>query len=255
VGFTNPYNIYATSTVSTPPATVSGGPYTYVYGENYSQIYHFEVVTDLQRVRMRMSASGVSQYGAHFTWEPVGSWRWDDVVFTCQNGAPSVDVGMNVRLKGRAVWAEAYPPPGATPIAGMALYLGHFTYAYNAGVWYPQMNIGMTAGSGTGVFAGINSNELDGIFSYPLGSFPTGIPVVVSPLPLSIDTVIRTGAFQHDFYDQDFGMSLPTDGPVFDLPEGCTCNSAQMGVCNNSVQCPPVPTLRQTWGALKATYR
>ena len=85
---------------------------------------------------------------------------------------------------------------------------------------------------------------------------PTGTPVVVSPT-FTIALDVRNERVVAAFRPSDGGgISLPTYGPVFNLPEGCTCNSQQMGVVNNHYVVTSVDEAGdRTWGGVKSMYR
>ena len=67
----------------------------------------------------------------------------------------------------------------------------------------------------------------------------------------------------HDPVNADFwddaeqggqGINLPVGSLVFDLPEGCTCNSESVGIVDNVVD-GPVQVEPNSWGRIKASFR
>jgi hypothetical protein len=150
-------------------------------------------------------------------------------VFTCANGASQIPWGFNVRIKGHAV-PRVFGSTG-TSAANMAVA---FSTSQIVGTWYARTSLPAPPAS-TGIFTGINSDTLDGQFTYSLGTKLTGTPVTVTPAGMTLGLTAGGNRVDGYFYGTDRGIFLPTHGPVFDLPSGCTCNSEEMGVIDNRV--------------------
>lgn len=221
---------------TTPPATISG-TWQNPLGPTTHYVHSYFARASRTSIDLRADVDLYTYYANYTDVHESGGFRWDDVVFTCLDGRPSVDVGINLDIHGRLSHVSAHPPDVGPPSAGLAVYLGSpGDPLTHRGIWYPASNISMYNYPSTGVFAGLSGDTLDGRFSYSLGPHPTGTAVTIEPATLTLSFGAHNGRVKANFDEETTGkpgMALPTDGPVFDLPGGCTCNSPEMGVVEN----------------------
>jgi len=162
----------------------------------------------------------------------------DDVIFECDDAR--AEVGYQVQLD---VDVTSTAPQHAN-----RFYVGdpHGAWGAGSGDWGSwRSDLG-----GSLLLAGIPpgdgfSERLTG----HLRTVPTGVPVSIS---VSIGAMSwALGAAEEHVIDSH--ASLPVSGPVFVLPDGCTCSSTEGGIEDNQLL-EPVPQQTVSWGTLKGTY-
>jgi len=191
---------------------------------------------------------------------PLATMRFEDVVFTCDDGSPTVTVSLNLWVEG-----QVFYPYGMNAGVGGSLDVGVKLNGefINLGKW-------VAGGGGTGAFAGETAHSVAGVFTTPTLTVPTDVP-----LTLEITTIARVraccqhGMTAHTVFrpinwaagptTPTFGVrfaNLVNAGPVFNFhnvnPEVCcTVNSAEADIAD---ECP-VPVEPTSWGRIKALYR
>lgn len=167
-------------------------------------------------------------------WRGVASFRFDDVVFTCDDNRSQVDYRQRLTVS-----TSIRNSAGATA----RLAVGEPAPAYGSGATWGGW--GNTVG-GTGPLAGIpagpgfSATTITGPLRTAIANAPKSITVGITS-ETNRNTVITADGVA----EMVALATFPTDGPVFELPEGCSCNSAEGNIVNNmwmGTELPP-PTV------------
>jgi hypothetical protein len=172
---------------------------------------------------------------------------------------------MRLQVKGSAsaqIWGTA-DPLAATTGGAILRVTGPGGYY---GQWVSQTHWNIVDNPvNEGVFAGVNADAIDGIFTGPVFTMATGVPQTIavgmqlrpyahlwpSPTAAAVTTM--------DFGSNQNRIGYPMQSTVFELPAGCTCSSQQARVVDNTYCGPsgdcPTPTRPATWGSVKTLYR
>ena len=220
--------------------------------------------------------AGSNTNGAGYSVWMEGSMRHTDFTFTCNDGRPSVTTRMRLRIKGHASVLLGNPsvPPNQwagraeLAVSGMAPNTGEI------GIWrsHSGNQFGFPLPASTGIFAGIDADALDGIFLGPSFTAPTNTPVDItvatSLRPIASHASNLNAYVRSELYFNSPGtdgerIGFPLPEPVFELPEGCTCNSVQAKIVDNcwcgtpDSNCPAcvVSVQPERWGGVKRLYQ
>lgn len=151
--------------------------------------------------------------------------------------APSVTASLNFRLKGTVSEQSSTDVLGVGPGLVVTIGLGYASQAILAA--NGSVN---TTGLFTSVADPLNVN---GTFTTPGFVVPTGEPVnfQVELLGSNVQQGIGSGLATVDYYAD--GFSLPSSGPVFNLPAGYSADAPDLGIVSNGYIGPPpsVPAL------------
>lgn len=153
-----------------------------------------------------------------FAFGAFGSFRFDDLVFSCEDGRANVTYRLNLDVSADITGNGVLPDD----IGGAGFTLGDPTAAYGSsfstwGAWDWQ-NGGTNVLSGLSAGYSVPQTRITG----PARTVSTGLQV-----PLTVSARAGGGSNKGSFVYMRVQPRLPTDGPVFDLPEGCTCNSQE----------------------------
>jgi hypothetical protein len=183
--------------------------------------------------------------------------RFDDLIFTCDDGSPSVSVSLNLQVDGSYTFDPM--PADVSGIQGGRLEVGGDMNPggnVSLGYWAPGSGDNPTT---TGAFVGENGDVLSGVFTSPVVTVPTNTPV-----SLELSLMVRLGnCCVPDVRVNGRGtvqFAYEAVGPVFNfhgVPDGveCTVNSSEANIADNIWNPEPVRTESQTWGQIKALYR
>ena len=179
-----------------------------------------------------------------------------DVTFECEAGVPTpINASLNFEVDGYATFAS----PGVANYAMLTVQAGLPGSSGIAGTWVAASSQN-NPGSTDGVFTGINSDALSGSFTGPIFSPALNVPVSIQ---IGGILVLNSHMPNHDPVTGDFwdeaaqggqGINLPVGSLVFELPEGCTCNSEAVGIIDNLID-DVVQVESESWGGVKSIFR
>ncbi len=203
------------------------------------------------------SNAGIPPGGGSFFQTPAASAGFSsaDVRFEALpgvTGGVTVPVSLNLRLDGTFVGTSATAPSAGEGSASMTLSLqGRFGYVdpvshFQYGTFFAGSVVATTSGgvltysAGTGLLAGYTGGTVDlrtSGFTVPLG-----VPVQADLRMELFGSATSTGG-RLESIDADFlhTLTFPTTGNVFNLPEGYTAVSEQLGVADNGYTPVPEP--------------
>jgi hypothetical protein len=214
--------ILAESQGPTPPQSVQG---SWMLNDDWA--HHMAYFSDMDRGQYKFHLSVVAM--RRNGWFAVGGdATWNDLIFECDDGRASVDVIANLRIKGDVNFRDW----------GGQFELGFGAYQGWKKAW--RTNNTAVPPPSTSPFTGVTGQSIDGVFAIPISYTPlsTGVPNTVSLGYKGTGDVygqfnMGYGWATADFSSGDNGISFPMDGPAFDLPEGCTCNSVEANIVDN----------------------
>ena len=257
-------------TTPTAPADVSNScPFPCFQGVcGTTAIADFHATSDRNRLDLLVSEyPGDNSYDSCPAGGDVSAHTKFAVKFKCPgNVASPISVSVNFKVKGIA--SESYPPPSLNSRIGATLWVDAGLddgIPPFAGLWYAA--ISQPLGASTGAFAAAPvSNALDGAFVGPAALIPLdggtneATRTFILRATASPHSTPGTGYVTMQFHsglsgDPLQGISLPTGERVFNLPEGCTCDSPDAQIVGNCINCSPTPVRPTTWGKLKSLYR
>ncbi len=158
----------------------------------------------------------------------------DDLLFYVRadpSQSGSAQAGMNLEFRGRLSivrgpgcatgFVEATVVGGATSNGGLTPFR-HLTRISQFGL------------PSEGPLASYPNDDTPFIFTFPAEDRPFNVPHRVAlELRLAAHSVVCGSGEIAVFSDARATVSLPASGPVFDLPEGVTCSSVQLGIVDN----------------------
>ena len=167
------------------------------------------------------------------------SFRLDDLVFSCEDGRTSVTYKTRLNLAAQKVWTgnsggRVWFFVG-DPDCPWGSCAGHWASSSSTPSW--TSNLG-----GSGPLAGLPAGDgfAATVITGPARTASTNVPWVFS---------VSTGTEAFGPTSGPAGTteiqstaSFPTDGPAFELPEGCTCNSVEGNIVDNiwmGIDLPP----------------
>lgn len=167
----------------------------------------------------------------------AATMRFADVVFVCPDSA-QVNARLNLNFEGVAAFTGTNRV--GTVQFDVTVGLGGAPIA--VGRWIPRSSF--SSDVSTGIFAGLSTDALSGVFTTPAFRVPVGQPVTLS---VAIAADVGAGGCNRPGGDRtalDFAgggrrIGLPLAGPVFTLPAGCTAESDEARIVDN--EWTPVP--------------
>ncbi len=203
------------------------------------------------------SDAGVPPGGGSFFQTPAASagFSTQDVRFEALPGVVgggTIPVSLNLRLDGGFTGSSVSTPGAGVGSSTMTLSLqGRFGYVdrethFQYGTFFSGTVVAtstgglVTYGAGTGLLSGYTGGTVD--LTTSGFSIPLGVPVQAE-LRLELFGSATSAGGRLEGIDADFlhTLTFPTDGDVFNLPEGYTASSAGLGVADNGFAPVPEP--------------
>jgi len=174
--------------------------------------------------------------GVPWNFRGFASFRFNDLVFTCADGRSSVTYRARVGLSAQVIQSAG------TGTGPASFYIGDPSCAWGSctgstwGGWSSKTG-------GTGSLAGLlaGSGFPTTVIIGPARTVPTGVSGTLSlGLGSTANSYNVPGGYRNLRIITN--ASLPVGSPVFELPEGCSCNSAEGNIVDNmwmGVDLPP----------------
>jgi len=164
--------------------------------------------------------------------------HFDDVVFTCDDpGITQVTYSLNILFDISTLFDDI--DCNGNTISGNYAYTQFWQSdtpstgsIYSWGGWSPSSHLSAPQSVSSGVFAAENADTLTGLFTGPAVTVPTN---TIRSLGLWAHGSAHPNPFVSCVYASITWneISLPTGQPVFNLPQGCTANSAEANIVDN----------------------
>jgi hypothetical protein len=183
----------------------------------------------------------------------TATMRFDDVVFSALDAGVSaglIEVSLNLAIDGVFQLLQA-GEGNATSRGGIAVSyglgapgVGSTATPQSVGVLSRRVERGISSGNNSGIFASLGSSDawiVNDVFQTPSFLVPLDTPLLLTvAFNASAGAVSRDGSPADAITAFDQSLRFPLFGPVFNLAEGYTVNSAQAGIINN-VSAVPLP--------------
>jgi len=177
------------------------------------------------------------------------------------SGAGTLTAQLNLSLDGSFLGNATGPFAGtASVVSRLNLvvrfgYMDPVTFSQGGTLQTGQVTLTQSSGGvatfdgGSGLFAGYTGGPL--ALTTVAAALPIGVPIELSVRLANLTTVQATGTIDYQGgVDYLHTLSLPTSGPVLNLPSGYTAASTELNVANNAFTAVPEP---EEWALFAGT--